>query len=271
MLPVLAFDIETVPDIAGLRRLHGLPGSITDRDVAEMAFHRRRQASGGSDFLPLHLQRVVAIACALRDRDSFRVWSLGGAQAEEGTLLQRFFDGVEKYTPQLVSWNGTGFDLPVLHYRSLLHGVQARRYWDMGEDDRDFKFNNYIARYHTRHLDLMDVLSMYQPRATAPLDQVAQLLGYPGKLGMSGAQVWDAYLAGKLEAIRNYCETDVVNTFLVFLRFQLMRAALTEEAHAREVDLVRETLARSETGHWAEFLAHWRGGPQGGEAGAEPV
>jgi len=271
VFPVLAFDIETVPDTAGLRRLYGVPETITDREVAEMAFHRRRQASGGSDFLPLHLQRVVAIACALRDRDSFRVWSLGAASCDEAALLQRFFDGIEKYTPQLVSWNGGGFDLPVLHYRSLLHGVQARRYWDTGEDDRDFKFNNYIARYHSRHLDLMDVLSMYQARATAPLDQVAQLLGYPGKLGMSGSQVWDAYCEGKIDAIRDYCETDVVNTFLVFLRFQLVRGQLTPEAHAREVGLIRETLARSEAGHWKEFLAHWPGIPPDGSTGGDAV
>ncbi len=257
MFPVLAFDIETVPDIAGLRRLYGVSESIPDRDVAEMAFHRRRQTSGGSDFLPLHLHRVVAIACALREADSFRIWSLGGTHSDEATLLQRFFDGIEKYTPQLVSWNGGGFDLPVLHYRCLVHGVQARRYWDLGEDDRDFKYNNYIARYHSRHLDMMDVLSMYQARATAPLDQVAQLLGYPGKLGMSGGQVWDAYVDGKLEAIRNYCETDVVNTFLVFLHFQLMRGLLTQEMHAREVQLVRDTISRIEAPHWTQFLANW--------------
>ncbi len=271
VFPVLAFDIETIPDIAGLRRLYGVPDCVADREVAEMAFHRRRQASGGSDFLPLHLQRVVAIACALRDRDSFRVWSLGGPQADEGTLLQRFFDGIEKYTPQLVSWNGGGFDLPVLHYRSLLHGVQARRYWDTGEDDRDFKFNNYLGRYHTRHLDLMDVLSMYQARATAPLDQVAQLLGYPGKLGMSGTQVWDAYLRGEIDAIRNYCETDVVNTFLVFLRFQLMRGTLDAQSHASEVQRVRDTLARSEASHWSEFLAQWPAAAPDGESLQPPA
>jgi hypothetical protein len=80
-----------------------------------------------------------------------------------------------------VSWNGGGFDLPVLHYRGLIHGVTAPRYWDMGEgdyrDSRDFKWNNYISRYHMRHLDLMDLLAMYQPRGSAPLDQLARLMG----------------------------------------------------------------------------------------------
>src|SRR5262249_3935665 len=136
MTPVLAFDIETVPDVSGLRRINSLPADMSDGDVAELAFQRRRQVNG-SDFLPLHLHRVVAIACALRDGNSFRVWSLGDPGESEAALLRRFFDGVEKYTPQLVSWNGGGFDLPVLHYRALVHGIRAARYWDLGEDDRE--------------------------------------------------------------------------------------------------------------------------------------
>jgi hypothetical protein len=255
--PTLAFDIETVPDVAGLRRLYDAPEHLSDRDVAQMAFHRRRQATG-SDFLPLHLHRVVAIACALREGSAFTVWSLGAPDDPEGALIQRFFEGVEKYTPQLVSWNGGGFDLPVLHYRSLVHGIRAHRYWDLGEDDRDFRFNNYISRYHTRHLDLMDLLSLYQARASAPLDEVAQLIGFPGKLGMDGSQVWEAYQGGDIACIRSYCETDVANTYLVFLRFQLVRGALTPEAYEQETDLVRRTLARSSAQHWKQFLAAWR-------------
>jgi predicted PolB exonuclease-like 3'-5' exonuclease len=257
MMPVLAFDIETIPDVDGLRKLHGVDGSIADKDVADMAFQLRRQTSG-SDFLPLHLQRVVTIACALRDRDTFRVWSFGEPEDTEATLIQRFFDGIERYVPQIVSWNGGGFDLPVLHYRGLIHGVRAARYWDLGEDDRDFKWNNYISRYHMRHLDLMDLLALYQPRAAARLDQIAQLAGFPGKLGMDGSQVWDAYQAGKIAEIRHYCETDVVNTYLVYLRFQMMRGALTGERYDAECAVVRTSLDKTAGPHWQEFLDHWK-------------
>jgi predicted PolB exonuclease-like 3'-5' exonuclease len=255
MVPVLAFDIETVPDVEGLRRLHGVDAKLSDRQVAEMAFQLRRQASG-HDFLPLHLHRVIAISCALRDRDSFKVWSIGAEG--EAELIQRFFEGIEKYTPQLVSWNGGGFDLPVLHYRGLIHNVRAPRYWDTGEDNRDFKWNNYISRYHARHLDLMDLLALYQPRANAPLGDLAQLAGLPGKLGMDGGDVWDAYQAGRHAEIRNYCETDVVNTYLIFLRFQLMRGALTEQQYKVESEVVRSTLKKAPESHWKEFLAKWR-------------
>ncbi|HEY8354088.1 MAG TPA: 3'-5' exonuclease, partial [Methylophilaceae bacterium] len=217
MTPTLVFDIETIPDTDGLRKLLDLPPETSAEDIANIAFHKRRQQNG-SEFLPHHQHRVVAISCALRERDSFRVWTLGTPEAPEQEIIQRFFDGIEKYTPNIVSWNGSGFDLPVLHYRAMIHGIQAPRYWDMGDDDRDFKWNNYISRYHMRHLDLMDVLALYSGRANAPLDEIAQLCGFPGKLGMDGSKVWDAYKKGEIGAIRNYCETDVANTYLVFLR-----------------------------------------------------
>lgn len=256
MNPILVFDIETVPDIAGIRKLYELDVQVSDNDVAEMAFQMRRQKTG-SDFIQHHLQRIVAISCVLREGDSFRVWSLGGLEDSEGNIIQRFFDGIDKYTPQIVSWNGSGFDLPVLHYRGLIHGVQCARYWDMGEDDREFKWNNYISRYHSRHTDLMDLLAMYSGRANAPLDDLAKLIGFPGKLGMDGSKVWEAFQQGKLSEIRNYCETDVVNTYLVFARFQLMRGQLTRARYEKECELVRQTLSKSEEPHWAEYLAAW--------------
>src|SRR5258705_2323081 len=136
MTPILAFDIETVPDIAGLRLLHGIEAQISDHDVAEFAF-RERRARTGHDSLPLHQHRVVAIACALRDEDSFRCWSLGSADEGEAGLIRRFFDGIEKYTPQLVLWHGGGFNLPVLNYRSLLHRVTAPRYSEQATAYKD--------------------------------------------------------------------------------------------------------------------------------------
>ena len=256
MTPTLVFDIETIPDTDGLKKLLDLPPETSAEDVANIAFHKRRQQNG-SEFLPHHQHRVVAISCALREGDSFRVWTLGAPDAPEQEIIQRFFDGIEKYTPNIVSWNGSGFDLPVLHYRAMIHGIQAPRYWDMGDDDRDFKWNNYISRYHMRHLDLMDVLAMYSGRANAPLDQMAQLCGFPGKLGMDGSKVWDAYKNGEIGAIRDYCETDVANTYLVFLRFQLMRGLLSKQRYAEEVQMVRDTLQGYGLPHWQEFLAAW--------------
>jgi predicted PolB exonuclease-like 3'-5' exonuclease len=256
MSPILAFDIETVPDIAGLRRLRPEWAELGDDEVAALAFAERR-AKTGSDFLPLHLHRVVVISCAFRDGDGFRVKSIGSPGDGEAKLIQGFFATIGRHTPQLVSWNGAGFDLPVLHYRGLLHGVSAPRYWDLGEDDRDFKWNNYINRYHTRHVDLMDLLALYQPRAYAPMDELAKLAGFPGKLGMDGSKVWDAYRSGEADSIRRYCETDAVNTYLLFARFQKMRGVWSNERHASEESLVRATLVALGEPQWKEYLAAW--------------
>ncbi|PPC94987.1 MAG: 3'-5' exonuclease [Methylotenera sp.] len=256
MTPTLVFDIETIPDTDGLRVLYDLPADTSAEDVGNIALHQRRQHNG-SEFLPLHQHRVVAISCALREGDNFKVWALGAADASEKEIIQRFYDGIDKYKPNLISWNGGGFDLPVLHYRGLINQVNACCYWDMGEDDKDFKWNNYISRYHARHLDLMDLLAMFNARANAPLDDLAKLCGFPGKLGMDGSKVWDAYKAGKIEEIRNYCETDVANTHLVYLRFQLMRGQLNQQSYEREIGLVRETLQGYAAPHWQEFLAAW--------------
>jgi 3'-5' exonuclease len=254
---VFVFDIETVPDVDTGRRLHELDG-LDDDNVARVMFHQRAEETGGSEFLRHHLQRIVAISVVLHTPERFKVWSLGEPDAPEPELLTRFFDGIDRYTPTLVSWNGSGFDLPVIHYRSLLHGVAAPRYWDTGSDNRDFKWNNYLSRYHERHTDVMDVLSGYQPRATAKLDEIASMLGFPGKMGMSGAHVWDSFQDGDIEGIRNYCETDVLNTYLVFLRFELIRGHLSRAQYDASCSQVRSELQAENKAHLNEFLDHWK-------------
>ena len=253
---LFVFDIETVPDVTGGRRLYDLGDDLSDADSAKAMFQIRRQQSG-DEFLRPHLQRVVAISMVMRHNDHCRVWSLGDGQTSEKELIRQFFGGLAKYTPTLVSWNGSGFDLPVLHYRALLHGISAPRYWETGDQERDFRWDNYLSRFHWRHIDLMDVLAGFQPRMSVPLDEMATLLGFPGKLGMDGSKVWDAYQAGDIEGIRHYCETDVLNTYLVFLRFQLMRGQLHESEYQKECALLRELLSSSDQPHLKDFLAAW--------------
>jgi len=162
----------------------------------------------------------------------------------EPLLAEHLFGGIEQLTPQLVSWNGGGFDLPVLNHRALIHGINAEKYWDWGDQDREFKWNSYLGRYHSRHLDLMDVLAMYQPRANAGLDAMARLCGFPGKLA----------------DVRNYCECDVMNTYLVYQRFRLMRGELSAGEYAKEIALARERITTSAAPHWREFMTAWNAG-----------
>ena len=262
MTPILAFDIETIPDAHAIRTLHDFPNDISDADVVEFALQKRR-AQNGSDFLPLHLHRVVAISCCLRwSDDKVHVSTIGKIEDDEATVLRKFYELLERYTPQLVSWNGGGFALPVLHYRSLIHGISAARYWDMGDgdfgDSRDFKWNNYLSRYHMRHCDLMDVLAMYNGRANAPLDQMAKLCGFPGKMGMDGSKVWDAYQQGQLQEIRDYCETDAANTYLMFMRFQLLRGVYNPQEYQAEIDRLYHHLNAQPQEHWQQFCQMWQ-------------
>jgi hypothetical protein len=258
MMNVFIFDIETVPDVASGRRLYGHTtqmASLSDEEVARMMFQRRHQETEGkSDMLRHHLQRIVAISAVLNSGHTFKVGSLCEPESDEKTLIQRFFEIIQRTTPTLISWNGSAFDLPVLHYRALLHGVPAPRYW---ETHGDFRFNNYLNRYHERHTDLMDVLASYQPYAFASLNEISTLLGFPGKLGMTGEGVWEAYLQGRIEDIRHYCEVDVLNTYLIYLRFEFIRGSLTEADYSQACQQVRDVLAAENKKHFNTFLEIW--------------
>jgi len=268
-MTVFVFDIETIPDVVGGRRLLGLDESVSDAEVCQAMQAKRRQESG-SDFQRLHLHRIAVISIAMRDAERFKVLSLGSDGGnDEAELLKRFFDGLEKFTPTLVSWNGSGFDLPVIHYRAMLHGISAPRYWETGATEQSFRWNNYLNRFHERHTDLMDILAGYQARANCALDELATLCGFPGKMGMNGGQVAEAVADGRFAEVRDYCETDVLNTYLVYLRFQMMRGNLDAAGYASECRLVRDTLREANKPHFQQFLDAWPADPFE-SAAAEP-
>ena len=159
-MTVLIFDIETIPDVEAGQKLYEL-NNLSDKEIADAMFALRR-SKVGHDFLPHYLQKIIAISLVICNHQQLKVWSLGDETSDEKELITRFFNGLDKHTPTLVSWNGSGFDLPVLHYRALLHGVPAPTYWETGEHQQTFRWNNYLNRFHYRHLDLMDVLAAYQ-------------------------------------------------------------------------------------------------------------
>jgi hypothetical protein len=255
---ILVFDVETIPDIDSGKKIFNLEG-LSDKNAAELMFsHRYQKSNGRTEFLQHYLHKIVTISVVLKTDDKLSVWSLGDKNSTETELLERFFEGIERYTPVIVSWNGSGFDLPVIHYRSLIHGVVAQRYWENGDDDQSFRWNNYLSRFHSRHTDLMDVLSGYITTARAPLNEIATILGFPGKMGMSGEKVWDCYLDGDIGSIRNYCETDVLNTYLIYLKYQLMRGRLTNDLYITECQKVCDMLENENKIHLKEFLKVWQ-------------
>ena len=239
-----AFDVETVPDVETGRRLYGLEG-LDDPSTAK-AMRQLRMQESGRGFLRLYLHRVVAVSGVLRRRArsgenaDIRIWSLGTPESSEKELVESFFRLVDLRVPTLITWNGGGFDLPLLVYRALHHGVSSGRYFETR--DADFRFNNYLNRYHERHTDLMDVFSGHQLRSAAPLDELSRFLGLPGKGEMRGEDVEGRYFAGELAAIRDYCEADALLTWLIYLRFDRLRSRLDDAELAHELALVREAV-----------------------------
>jgi predicted PolB exonuclease-like 3'-5' exonuclease len=114
-------------------------------------------------------------------------------------------------------------------------GVSAPRYWDTGDQDQSSRWNNYLSRFHWRHLDLMDVLSGWQPRMVAPLDDIATVLGFPGKLGMDGSKVWAAFPGGRHGRRPSLLrDRRAEYTYLIYLRFELIRGRLSADGYQGE-------------------------------------
>lgn len=254
---VMVFDIETIPDMEAIRFEYGIPmdSSMSEADLAQAAFDVQQEKSGNT-FLPHIMHRVVAISCLLRQgRDKVYIGSLGKPESGEKELVSEFYRLIREYTPNLVSWNGSAFDLPVLNYRAMLYGIDAGRFW---QSDGDFKWNNYTNRYHSRHCDVMDVLALNNGRANAPLNLMAKLCGFPGKLSSDGSQVWDSFQNGHIEGIRHYCETDVANTYLLYLRYLNISGKLDAAGEDRELALLARHLEGKNKPHWQEFLEAWQ-------------
>ena len=263
MTAKLALDIETVPDAELGRTLYGLDNDLDDGEVMRAMLHHYRQRTG-LEFLPPIQHKVVAIAVVLRNDEGVRPLVLGAEDAKESELIMRFFRGLRHYVPDLITWNGAAFDLPVLNFRALRHEIQASNYWETGLKDRAFRFNNYLSRFHWRHTDLMDALSGFQGRGRPSLREASALLGLPGKNLLDGSSVMDAYLGGKIGDIRRYCLEDALNTYLVFLHFDYLRGNLSQDNLDDEYGLLIDALKSSGEDHLREFAGKLEAEPEGG-------
>ena len=238
---IFAFSIKTVPDIDSCRRLYDLHG-LSDEDVVKAVLHKRRQQAN-TEVLSHHLQKIVSISAVLRHRDLFRVWSLGDVESNEEELLQRFYSGIDRYSPDLLSWNGKRFEFPVIHYRSLLYAVNAGTYWNPGE-------NNTRIRY----MDLTQTLGGFSSHEPAQLGEVAGLCGFPGRAGESAIDVCDNYLRANMQKLRDDGEIDALNTYLIYLRFLCNKGQLGNQ---HECQLVRDELQNSAAAHLQSFNSDW--------------
>lgn len=262
---LLVFDLETVPDVALAHKLWPETAALDANATTEHIYKVMREASStGSDFPRPPFHRIVAIGCLLADiemHDGFesyhfrKLGCIGEEGDDEANLLQKFFDYGARENLRLVSFNGLGFDVPVLKLRALHHHMQAE--WFMNHLSN--KWDNYHSRNALAwHADLAEMLGTY--RGMPKLDEVCTLAGLPGKLDVSGSKVYEMFNAGKMQDIRDYCETDVLNTYLLYLHHQHLGGILHTQAMDDEFDRIRTMLEKDgkTRTHLGAFLKAWQ-------------
>ena len=261
---LFVFDIETVPDTQAVPNLTGFTDPDEAARRAELERYHLEITDGRNAFPRQPFHKVVAISfleAEIEATGSQEVYFLkelrsgGEAGFDEAQLLNGFFQYFERIKPRLVSFNGRGFDLPVLKYRAMVHGIASPWLHQAGD-----KWNSYQSRYSADwHCDLMEVLSEYGASARVKLNEVCSIMGFPGKFGVDGSKVAEMFDAGKIPEIRDYCETDVLNTYLVYLRLMQHRGTLGTESYNRAVaDIISLIEAEGENRpHLAEFMDAW--------------
>jgi len=221
---VIAWDIETIPDISGFALANDLLGKLPDEVRGAMG-----------DKFPKHIyHEIVCIGALIAHRENDQ-WVIDGVGAphvgdrSEGELISAFVDKIAELNPQLVTFNGSSFDLPVLRYRAMTHKVSAP--W--------LAARPYFNRYTDDAVDLCDVLSSFASTAKASLHELCRVMGFPGKpQGMDGGEVEKYYRDGRIKEIAQYCESDVINTYRGWLRHELFRGKLTTQSYeASEANL----------------------------------
>jgi 3'-5' exonuclease len=261
---LFVFDIETIYDTEAAKALTG------SHEVGEPELRKALEdyhlaiTDGNNSFPRQPFHKVVAISFLEADiiregkteRYELKELRTGGKEnASEKELLEGFFQYLAKLKPRFVSYNGRTFDLPVLKYRAMVHGISAPWLYQSGD-----KWNSYTSRYSLDwHCDLLDALSDFGASARCKLNEICAVFGFPGKLGVDGSMVSTLYDEGRIKEIRDYCETDVLNTYLVYLRYMYHRGDLVQASYNQAVGdilaLVKE--GQLERPHLGEFFYAW--------------
>lgn len=238
---LLVIDLETRPDVAILpteRNPETFPKPI-QHEIVTLGFLLARIERDG-------------------ERERYLVRKLGSASIadrSERDILAGFWQMIDRQKPRVVTWNGRGFDAAVLKQRSLIHGLAA---FNWHRTDPRF---GYDYRYEFNwHCDLMDVLSDFGASPRLGLDETAQALGLPGKWNGHGENVAEQAAAGDYAAINQYCEGDVLNTYVLYLRWAYFSTRLGIQGHNLSVRNLLDYLeaGREEHPHWGEFAERWQ-------------
>lgn len=240
---ICVFDIETIPDTKLLQDIYDYKGS--DKEIAQEAI-KEQEAKSGSGFLPHPFHKIVAISAVIADEfGTFRkVNSMEGANEKE--LISDFLKFLDSHNPKLISFNGRSFDMPLLMIRALKYNLTCKAYFEV--ENRELnknKWENYRSRYSDRfHIDLMDSLSEFGAVRGLKLDHLCTMSGLPGKYDVSGDQVMELYFNEELQKIKEYCESDVLNTYWLYLKYELLKGNVTSEDYLRNLTIMSEKLEK---------------------------
>ncbi|MDZ4819853.1 MAG: 3'-5' exonuclease [Planctomycetota bacterium] len=255
----LVFDIESIADGALVSKLR-YPGKKLAPAEAVNKYRAELLEANGSDFIPYTFQIPISIAVAKLAAD-YRLLDLvllDDPQFRPHVMTENFWRGWEGYRrPTLVTFNGRGFDIPLLELAAFRYGISVPGWFNQQQKTYDQPRN----RYNTgAHLDLYEMLTNFgSSRFTGGLNLAANLLGKPGKMDVQGYMVQDMFEEGKLAQINDYCRCDVLDTYFVFLRSRVIAGELTLE---KEHGLIEKTKTWIETQvdripAYAEYLSQW--------------
>ncbi len=251
---ICVFDCETIPDTQLIRKTHGLEGS--DAEVAHQALLEQEQKSG-SAFMPHPYHKIVAISAVFADEEGrfVKVGTFPGNDEKE--IIEGFLRYIDRKNPKLVSFNGRSFDIPVILMRAMRYNLSCPAYFEQDNQMLNkTKWENYRARYSEQfHVDLLEVIGHYGAVRALKLDTLCQMMGIPGKFDVSGDQVMDLYFAGEIAKIQEYCESDVLNTYLLYLKYELLKGSLLVEDYRTILRDMAENLPK-DRGYSETFAAY---------------
>ena len=200
----------------------------------------------GSEFLPVCFHRVVSISAVMADGFGrfLRVSTLDGEN--ERDKIAKFLAFIEDFNPRLVSFNGRGFDLPMIMARAMCYDLSAAAYFETNDrDNNKSKWENYRSRYDGRfHLDLLDHISDFGAVRGLKLDHICASVDLPGKYDVHGDQVLQLYYGGEQAKIDEYCRSDVLNTYWLFLKYELLRGKITKDDYLNYIAVMGEFLQK---------------------------
>jgi len=225
---ICIFDCETIPDIDLILQNFETTGESELEIIKKALLHYQEQKK--TTFLPLPYHKLVTLSAVIADEFGrfVKVGDFGEGEDDEENIIRHFFSFVEEKNPKLVSFNGRGFDMPMLLIRAMKYNISFPAWFDQSNPMLNkTKWENYRQRFAEGfHLDLLDSMGSFGAVRNLKLDTLCAMMGIPGKYDVSGDQVLDLYYADKLDLIKEYCQSDVLNTYWLYLKYELLQGDL---------------------------------------------